>query len=189
MIDRFVREARSGDAAATLNLLEQFSALIKRSARQAASHLPHEEHVILVSEVRYLFLVLLANFNLAEEVPFTAYVCCMLPQSVFNFVRKERRRFHTEVVHSRDSYSDNDSRDWQEGKGGEAINEHDEHLLETWWEEALCDLPQRQRQVMALAYQGLTEREIATCLAISGPRVNQLKQGAQKKLQKQWLTP
>lgn len=181
-----VHQAKAQNELATLRLPEEFAPLINKWIRLSAWELPWEDGAVLAAEVHYVFLILLLEYQPERGVPFDGYIHTMLRQRVSNFIRKEH--FRSRITGTGQDLGSDQSgqRHNQLLMGGEQTVLVDEVVLRVWWKERMEELSQRQRQVMDLLLEGLTEREVAACLKISGPAVHKLKQSAQKKLQKCW---
>lgn len=184
-----VCKAKRGDETAMLDLLVRFRPLFVKCARRSGALLPCEERGILLAQVHYEFLLLVHEFEPERGAPFAGYIGEMLPRRVLNWAHKEQCHLRREVIYGQ-SESEETAPEGISCAAWPGCNarpeEHEETELRIWWEQVLAELSPRQRHIMELTLQGLTEREIARRLTLSDTRAHQLKYKAQKQLQKKW---
>ena len=170
-LEVLVRRAKSNDMLAQAILLERFELLLAKSCSCAAAVLPGECREVLKAEAKFLFLVLLGEFDPKRGVPFEGYVKAKLERRLVNWCHAERTRSYRNADFNEEDFENSTCAAWMLS---------DENV-KTWGggvKEELAKLPERQRLVVCWWAQGHSEREIGKRLEISGVRVHQLKKRA-----------
>jgi RNA polymerase sigma factor (sigma-70 family) len=186
-----VKGAQEREPEALLELLRRFAPLLSKWQRLLTEQIPHEDEEILHSEVRFAFVMLVLEFDVARGVPFEGYVDRMIAHRLADQRRREWRAVtltFSEVAVALGIEGD-DVLDCMHASSivfGAVDSLPDACWCALWWQETICHLTPRQRVVMELIRQGQSEQEIALSLGLRQQTVHQSKHEARKKLQKFW---
>ena len=111
-LEVLVRRAKSNDLLAQALLLEQFEPLLGKSCAGAAAVLPGECRKVLKAETKFLFLVLIREFDPKRGVPFEGYVKAKLERRLVNWCHAERTRAHRTADFNEEDFESSTHASW-----------------------------------------------------------------------------